>query len=62
MAGIYNAYTNLSSIIMPAFMKPTFWLWIHKEGQAVKVKRMYDIVPLPGPTEEGIIEEELKSS
>lgn len=43
-------------------MKPTFWLQIQKEGQAVKVTRIYDVVPLLGPPQEGIIEEALKSS
>lgn len=44
------------------FMKPTFWLYIQKQDQAVKVKRIYDIVLLLETTEEGIIEEALKSS
>lgn len=44
------------------FMTPTCWLYIQTEGQAVKVKRIYDIVPLLEPTEEGIIEEALNSS
>lgn len=35
---------------------------MQKEGQAVKVKRICDIVPLLGPTEKGIIEEALKNS
>lgn len=46
---------------MPDFYE-AFILTLQKEGQAVKVKRIYDIVPLPRHTEEGIIEEELKSS
>lgn len=62
MDGINNAYTNLLSIIISAFYEAyILTLNIKRLSQAVKVKRIYYMVPLPGPTEESILEEAPKS-